>query len=130
MGSQDQFKNVCPFITRALNSRSWPRGHKKRRKLKKYNTHMKVLKAEMEEVRLEQKGIKDGQRLLQDKLKAVEAECNQLRRETALIIEQSANTQLRLALMFQILKARENNDFCKAAELSQALRELIMEQNK
>ncbi|OMO63610.1 hypothetical protein COLO4_32292 [Corchorus olitorius] len=73
--------------------------------------------------------MKQGQRQVQDKLKAIEDECEQLRKETALIIKQSAKTQIRLALMFQILKARQSNDFSMAAQLTQALRQLIAEQN-
>ena len=83
---------------------------------------MKVLAAEMKEIRLEQKGIEEGKRQVQDKLKAIEAECDELRGETALVIQKRASTQLRLALMFQILQARESNDFTKAAELTQTLR--------
>ncbi|XVE74310.1 hypothetical protein DITRI_Ditri12bG0006600 [Diplodiscus trichospermus] len=63
------------FITAALNSRSSPSGHQKRRKLKKYNSRMKGLTGEVEDVRLEQKEIKEGQRQVRHKLKAIEAEC-------------------------------------------------------
>ncbi|XVF77959.1 hypothetical protein PTKIN_Ptkin14bG0089500 [Pterospermum kingtungense] len=106
------------------------RVYQRRRKLmKKFKCRMKGLTAEIKEVRLQQKGIKEGQRQVDDKIEAIEAECEQLRRETALIIQQSATIQLRLALMFQILQARENNDFTKAAQLAQNLRRLIVEQN-
>ncbi|XVE74295.1 hypothetical protein DITRI_Ditri12bG0006900 [Diplodiscus trichospermus] len=81
---------------------------------------MKGLTAEMEKVSMEQKVIKEGQRQVQHKLKAMEAKCDELRRETALVIQQSAATQLRLALMFQILQARQNKDFAKTAQLAQA----------
>ncbi|XWS10619.1 hypothetical protein CRYUN_Cryun38cG0012500 [Craigia yunnanensis] len=122
MGSLGLNKKMSPFFIGAPNSRSSPRGYQERMKLKKRKNRMKVLAAEMKEVRLEQKGVEEGQRQVQDKLKAIEAECNELRRETALIIQKKASTQLRLALMFQILQARESNDFTKAAELTQTLR--------
>ncbi|XVE74317.1 hypothetical protein DITRI_Ditri12bG0007300 [Diplodiscus trichospermus] len=113
---------MSPFIIPAKKSISSPRGSQKRRKLKKDKNQTKELTGEIGEVRLEQKGIKEGQRQVQHKIKTIEAECDELRRETALIIQQSATTQLRLALMFQILQARQNNDFSKAAQLAQALR--------
>ncbi|KAL1126944.1 hypothetical protein V6Z11_A13G146600 [Gossypium hirsutum] len=45
-------------------------------------------------------------------------------------MRQSMSTQLRLAFMFQILKARENHDLDQAAKLTSALRELIARENQ
>ncbi|XVF77950.1 hypothetical protein PTKIN_Ptkin14bG0088800 [Pterospermum kingtungense] len=83
---------------------------------------MKRLKVEMEEISKEQRKIKEGQKQVREKFEAIELECEQLRKETMLITQQSFSTQLRLALMFQILKARENHDFSKASQLTCALR--------
>ncbi|XVE53441.1 hypothetical protein DITRI_Ditri03aG0003300 [Diplodiscus trichospermus] len=91
---------------------------------------MKILKAEMEEISEEQKEIKEGQRQVREKFEAIETECEQLRKETMLIIQQSASTQIRLALMFQILKARENHEFSKASQLTCALRELVARESE
>ncbi|EOY14031.1 Uncharacterized protein TCM_033112 [Theobroma cacao] len=128
MVSLGRSKNMSPF-TAALNSRLLPRERQKRGKLKKQGSSMmRRLTAQMEEVTSEQERRKEEQRQLKDKLKAIEAKCDQLRKETAIVIQQSASTQIWLALMFEILRARENRDFTKAAQLAQPLRELIMKQ--
>ncbi|XWS65186.1 hypothetical protein CRYUN_Cryun05aG0070300 [Craigia yunnanensis] len=88
------------------------------------------LKVEMKEISEEQSNIKKEQRQVKEKFEAIESECKNLRQETIIIMQQSAFTKLRLAFMFQILKARESNDFVKAAELTHALRELIAQQNQ
>ncbi|XVF77938.1 hypothetical protein PTKIN_Ptkin14bG0088100 [Pterospermum kingtungense] len=95
-------------------------GHQKRKRLK----------SSMKRLRLQQKQIKEGQRQVSEKCGAIELECEQLRKETDLIIKQSFNTQIRLALMFQILKARENHEFDKATQLTCALREAISRENQ
>ncbi|XP_021298801.1 uncharacterized protein LOC110427572 isoform X3 [Herrania umbratica] len=79
-------------------------GNQKRKRLKNLNTRMRRLRSDMEEISEEQKRIKEGQR-------------------------QSANTQIRLAIMFRILKARENQDFDQAAKLTCALRALIAKES-
>ncbi|XP_038998291.1 uncharacterized protein LOC120123475 isoform X2 [Hibiscus syriacus] len=101
-----------------------------RKKSKTLRRHMKRLRSEMEEISQEQGEIKEGQRLVREKFEAVEMECEQLRKETNMIMQQSMSTQLRLAFMFQILKARENQDFNQAAQLTAALRELIAGENE
>ena len=82
----------------------------------------KRVKVEMKKISKEQQNIKEGQRQIGAKLIAIDEECEQLRRETNQIIRQSANTQIRLGLMFTILKAREQGDLAKAAQLTQLLR--------
>ncbi|KAB1669114.1 hypothetical protein ES319_1Z173000v1 [Gossypium barbadense] len=83
------------------------------------------LKTELKVVSKEQKSIKEGQRQVGAKLQAINYECEQLRRETNRIIQQIATTQIRLALMFNILKAREECDFAKAHQLTALLREIV-----
>ena len=90
--------------------------------MKEMNMRLTELKVEMEEISEEQKIIKEGQRQVRQKFQAIEAECEQLRKETNLIIQQTTHTQLRLVLMLKILKAREESDFTKAAQLTQLLR--------
>ncbi|XP_022718137.1 uncharacterized protein LOC111276652 [Durio zibethinus] len=104
-------------------SRSSKRGHKKKLKMR-----IGRLRKKIEEISEYQKGIKQGQRQLKEKFEIIESECEQLQKETGFIIQQCASTQIRIALMFQILNARQNNDFTKASQLTQALRELIVEQ--
>ncbi|OMO84853.1 hypothetical protein CCACVL1_10609 [Corchorus capsularis] len=95
---------------------------KKRKRLKTLDTSMRRLRSDMEEISKEQKKIKEGQRQVREKFEAIEFECDELRKETNLIMQQSVSTQFRLAFMFQILKARENQEFDKAAQLTCALR--------
>ncbi|XVE74305.1 hypothetical protein DITRI_Ditri12bG0006300 [Diplodiscus trichospermus] len=46
------------------------------------------------------------------------------------LIQQSALTQLRLALMLNIVKARDEGDFAKAAQITQLLREIVARDNR
>ena len=75
----------------------------------------------MEEISKEQKSIKEGQSQVREKINAIETECELLQEETKLMIQRSALTQLRLVLMLNILKAREEGDFAKAAQFTQLL---------
>ncbi|GMJ12596.1 hypothetical protein HRI_004928800 [Hibiscus trionum] len=86
---------------------------------------LRRLKTEMEARSEEHKDIKEGQRQVKEKIEAIETECEELKRETRFIIQQSARTQVKLALMFQILKARETGELDTAANLTQLLREIV-----
>ncbi|XP_022749255.1 uncharacterized protein LOC111298789 isoform X3 [Durio zibethinus] len=85
----------------------------------------KRLKSEMEEISQEQKNIREGHRLINKKFEAIESEGEELKRETILIIQQSARTKIKLALMFRILKAREAGEFNTAADLTEMLRLVV-----
>ena len=76
----------------------------------------------MEEISKEQIVIKEAQSEVRGKLMAIEMECEILQEETKFMIKRSAFTQLRLALMFNIIKARQEGDFVKAAQITQLLR--------
>ncbi|GMI85143.1 hypothetical protein HRI_002183600 [Hibiscus trionum] len=119
-----------PFVKFKPHSRISLKNHHRSGKSKNLGRHMKRLRSEMEEISKEQGKIKEGQRQVREKFEAVEMECEQLRKETNMIMQQSMSTQFRLALMFQILKARENQDFNQAAQLTAALRELIARENQ
>ena len=80
------------------------------------------LKREMKETSKEQESIKEGQKQVREKFEAIEEECEELRKETNKIIQQSVITKIRLALILNILKAREEGNFAKASRLSQLLR--------
>ncbi|XP_039028574.1 uncharacterized protein LOC120162504 [Hibiscus syriacus] len=120
--SRQKFRLAFPFSKHhcriSLNRRGKSRTLRRR---------MKWLRSEMEEISQEQGKIKEGQRQVREKFEAVEMECEQLRGETNVIMQQSMSTQLRLTFMFQILKARENQDFSQAAQLTAALREIARE---
>ncbi|XP_038995803.1 uncharacterized protein LOC120120188 [Hibiscus syriacus] len=85
------------------------------------------LKVEMEAISKEQQSIKDEQSQVRTKFNAVEEEYEQLRSETNRIIQQTANTQIQLGLMFGILRAREEGDLGKAAQLTGLLRDAKVE---
>ncbi|XVF40944.1 hypothetical protein PTKIN_Ptkin01aG0241500 [Pterospermum kingtungense] len=91
---------------------------------------MEGLKVEMKEISKEQESIRMGQWKLREKFEMIELECDKLRKQTDSITQQSLKTQLRLCLMFQILKARQLNDFTKAAALTHILHEVIAKQSK
>lgn len=80
------------------------------------------LKMDMKKISKEQQSIKEGQGHVEAKLNAIERECKELRDETDLMIRRSAYTQIRLGLMFSILKARQQSDFGTAAQLTRVLR--------
>ncbi|KAA3468418.1 Glycine--tRNA ligase alpha subunit [Gossypium australe] len=80
---------------------------------------MKAIMREMREISKEQESIKEGDS------QAIDDECQQLRRETNQIIQKAANSEIRLALMFQILEARTEGDFAKAHQLTALLREVV-----
>ncbi|XVE74308.1 hypothetical protein DITRI_Ditri12bG0006400 [Diplodiscus trichospermus] len=104
-------------------------GWKKRKTKNDLQTKSKRLKEEMKETSMEQKNIKDGQLQVREKLRAIEMEYKLLQEETMLVIQRSALTQLRLALMLNIVKARDEGDFSKAAQITQLLREIIARDN-
>ncbi|WRX28205.1 hypothetical protein QQP08_020692 [Theobroma cacao] len=104
-------------------------GRKGKSSAKYMRRRFKKLKEEMKEICREQQSIREGQRQVAAKFKAIEEECEQLRKETHQIIRQSAKTQIRLILMLNILKAREQGDFSKATNLTQLLREIIARDN-
>ncbi|TYI96910.1 hypothetical protein E1A91_D01G107100v1 [Gossypium mustelinum] len=109
--------------------RTW-QTHHQRKRLKSVNRRMKRLRVEMKEISEGQREIKVGQKKVREKFEAIELECEELRKETILITQQTANTQIRLALMFQILKARQNQELDKATILTHALRDLIESGNQ
>ncbi|XVE94269.1 hypothetical protein REPUB_Repub01dG0267100 [Reevesia pubescens] len=94
-------------------------------KKKAMQERFKRLKTEMKEISEEQKNIRQGQRQVREKFEAIESDCEQLKRQTKMMIQQSAITQVKLAIMFKILKSREDGDFSTAAKLCQLLRQIV-----
>ncbi|XP_039072061.1 uncharacterized protein LOC120219312 [Hibiscus syriacus] len=89
----------------------------------------KWLKVDKKEIIKEQQSVKQVQRQVAANLRATQEECDKLRNETDQIIRQTAHTRARLALMFNILKAREQGDLAQAAQLTQSLRETLSGDN-
>ncbi|XVE67544.1 hypothetical protein DITRI_Ditri08aG0169400 [Diplodiscus trichospermus] len=103
-----------------LHAKTKKNGKKKKKKI--MQERFKRLKTEMEEIINEQKNVREGQRQVCDKIETIESECEQLKKETKMVIQQSARTQVKFALMFRILKAREEGDSATATNLTQLLR--------
>ena len=99
--------------------------HGKKHGTKELRGRVERLKTEMEKRSEEQKDIRERQRQVKDKVTAIEAECEELKRETRFIVQQTARTQIKLGLMFRILKARETGHLDEAALLTQMLREIV-----
>ncbi|KAK8545830.1 hypothetical protein V6N13_067092 [Hibiscus sabdariffa] len=105
--------------------------NKHKKKSRKHDLKVKVrrLKGEVEEMRKEQSNIREGQSQVREKLKAIETEWEALHEESKVMIQKSGRTQIRLALMFNILRAREEGDLVKAAQFTHLLREIIAKDN-
>ncbi|KAL9386810.1 hypothetical protein Peur_019934 [Populus x canadensis] len=84
------------------------------------------LKAEMAGIRKQQQCIRQGQRETRERFEEIESECDQLKKETELVSQASDNIQLRLDIMLKILKARQENDFATAADLTCSLRKSLL----
>ncbi|KAB5564701.1 hypothetical protein DKX38_004755 [Salix brachista] len=95
-------------------------------KQRRVDRKIKRLKAEMAEISKQQKGIRQGQKEIRERFEKIESECDQLKRETELVSQASDNNQLRLDIMLRILKARQENDFAKAADLTCSLRKILL----
>ncbi|XP_011009288.1 PREDICTED: uncharacterized protein LOC105114440 isoform X2 [Populus euphratica] len=84
---------------------------------------MERLKTDMIEIGEGQKLIREGQREIRQKFEEIGSECRRLKEETMNIAKQSDYNQVRINLMFRILKAREDNNFAHADHLTGLLRE-------
>jgi CHASE3 domain sensor protein len=71
--------------------------------------------------------IRDGQKEVREKFEEISKETAKLKEETNIISKQSAANQVRLDLMFQIIKARSENDAPRDAVLTQILRFVILQ---
>ncbi|KAJ7010309.1 uncharacterized protein [Populus alba] len=102
-----------------------------KRKIKdnKLSRSIKKIRADMVEISEGQKRIREGQMEVREKFQEISKEAAKLKEETSQICKQSAANQLRLDLMFQIVKARAENDFAKDESLTQTLRDLMAKQN-
>ncbi|KAK8640207.1 hypothetical protein V6N13_007966 [Hibiscus sabdariffa] len=85
---------------------------------------MKV-KAKMGRIKQNGECLREEQRRIRAKFGEMERKCDRLKEETESIIKQTAGTQIKLALMFNILKAREGGDFIEATKLTKFLREIV-----
>ncbi|OMP01201.1 hypothetical protein COLO4_12073 [Corchorus olitorius] len=88
------------------------------------------LKEAMESISEQHKNIREEQRKVRERFEAIQSECEELKRETRFIMQRTARTQIKVVLMFRILKAREQADLDTAAYLTQLLREIVERENE
>ncbi|XVF32306.1 hypothetical protein REPUB_Repub17cG0070700 [Reevesia pubescens] len=91
----------------------------------KVRVGVKRVKAEMRKIREDQECIRDQQREIRRKSGEIERQCDQLKEETEMMMMQTARTQIKVVLMFKILKTREAGDSIGAARLTQFLRDFV-----
>ncbi|KAJ6314071.1 hypothetical protein OIU78_017682 [Salix suchowensis] len=104
--------------------------HRKQRKKRERKETMERLKTDMAEIGEGQKRIREGQREIRQKFEEIESECRRLREETMNITSQSDYNQIRINLMLDILKARQDSDFARADHLTRLLREEMEKQEQ
>ena len=90
-------------------------------KMKSLKVRVKQIKADMGKIREDQKYVREEQRSIGKRFGEVKRQCDQLRDGTELIMKQSACTQIRLNLMFDILRARKDGSIDKADTLVHSL---------
>ncbi|KAJ6709932.1 hypothetical protein OIU74_010938 [Salix koriyanagi] len=104
-------------------------------KLKRKNSERKLsrsiekIRADMVEISEVKKRIRQGQMEVREKFEEISVEAAKIKEETNQICKQSAANQLKLDLMFQIVKARAEKDSAKDVFLTQKLRDLMVKQN-
>ncbi|XP_039055573.1 uncharacterized protein LOC120198304 [Hibiscus syriacus] len=107
-------------------------GTKKRRRFNRKTARRSMrrrlirLRKQKEELSKEKESIEEVQRQVREKMEAVEEECEQITEETKEIIRQTAMTQMKLGLMFNILRARQDGDVAEASHLTQLLRKITV----
>ncbi|KAB5564700.1 hypothetical protein DKX38_004754 [Salix brachista] len=102
---------------------------KRKKSERQVSRSIERIRDEMVEIREGQKRIRKGQMEVREKFQEINKEAAKLQEETNLITKQSAANQIKIDLMFQILRARAENDAAKDATLTQTLRELMTKQN-
>ncbi|XP_011028043.1 PREDICTED: golgin subfamily A member 6-like protein 22 [Populus euphratica] len=111
-------RHVCKSTQR----KQWKREENIKKNRERRET-MERLRIDMVEISEGQERLKEGQREIRQKFGEIESECRKLKEETMNIAKQSDCNQIRIDLMFSILKARQDNNFSHAERLTQLLRE-------
>ncbi|KAK8717224.1 hypothetical protein V6N13_044500 [Hibiscus sabdariffa] len=88
------------------------------------------LRADTERINAEQLNIREEEGQVREKFEGVVKESEELKRETRFIIQQTARTQIKLALMFQITRAAKQADHATLATLTRLLREVVKKENE
>ena len=97
----------------------------KRERVQKQKLKIQSLKQNMAKIGMDQRRLREEQSHVRQRFTSLKMGCDRLREEINLIFKQATITKIRLAVMFQILKAREDGDFSKAAKLTLFLRSVF-----
>ncbi|KAB1995209.1 hypothetical protein E1A91_D13G150000v1 [Gossypium mustelinum] len=89
------------------------------------NQKIQCLKRNMAKISMDQLRIREEQISVRQKFAIIKQQCQQLRKEINLISKQASMTQIRLAFMFQIIRARKDGNFSQAAKLTHSLRFIV-----
>lgn len=76
----------------------------------------------MAEISKQHEEIKQGQKEMRERFEEIDSECEQLKKETEGVSHASDNVQLRLNIMLDILKARQEDGFAKVSDPTGSLR--------
>ncbi|XP_039003737.1 uncharacterized protein LOC120130595 [Hibiscus syriacus] len=128
---------MAPFCIRGICRRNNKRFKSKLKNVKKHKSGLKNMQekydklgADMEEISAEQQNIREEQRLAREKFEGVANEYEEFKKETRIIVQQTARTQIKLAIMFQIVKASEQADHTTVATFTHLLREIVKRENE
>ncbi|KAK8479275.1 hypothetical protein V6N11_064502 [Hibiscus sabdariffa] len=89
--------------------------------MKSLKTRVQRMKVEMGKIREDQRCIREEQLIIGERFGVVARQCHELRLETQVMVEQSTFNRVRLGIMVNILRARQDGEFDKAAVLTAAL---------
>ncbi|KAG5222825.1 golgin subfamily member protein [Salix suchowensis] len=113
--------SMSRHVYKSKHSKQWKRGENIRRNRER-RERIERLKTDMVEISKGQERIKEGQREIRQKFEEIESEGRKLKEETMNIVKQSECNQIRINLMFSTLKARQENNFAHADNLTRLLR--------
>ncbi|GMI68589.1 hypothetical protein HRI_000528200 [Hibiscus trionum] len=125
---------MSPLCVGCLSQRNTKRFKSQLKNVKKHKKGgIKNMQAKREKLRAEmeeQVNIREEERGVREKFEGVANECEELKRETRTIIQQTATTQIKLALMLHIVKASKQPDHATLAALTHMLREIVKRENE
>ncbi|GMI67586.1 hypothetical protein HRI_000427900 [Hibiscus trionum] len=130
---------MAPFCVRCLFRRNYIKRFKSQSKnvkkhkkggIKNIQAKYEKLASDVVEISAERQNIREEQRRVREKFEGIANECEELKRETRIVVQQTARTQIKLALMFQIVKASEQADHATVSTLTHLLREIVKRENE
>lgn len=86
-------------------------------KLRSLKARIQRIKKDMGKIRKGQTSIREDQMKIGERLRDIKRKCDELRLETQVIVKQSALNRIEVSIMFNMLRARQDGHFYKAAAL-------------